>query len=334
MLLRILSLACVLPIVGWLTTGLPAQEDDVWKDQRVMVVHPSVELKTGRNVVGHARLGELLEVSKVSGDWLWIESRRGWINRSQVVLSDRAIEYFTQRIDRSASSETHHQRGIALVALGQFEKAVMDFDEAIRQDSRNLAAYNDRGNALSKIGKFDRAISDFSTLIARKVRHPAVHMNRGLALHNKGEYDEALADFSAAIRLDGKFAPAWDAGGATRQAKGNYAKAIENFSHAIEHAPNFDRAHNNLAWLLATCPEESRRNGSKAIEHATKACELTKFKNSGYLDTLAAAYAEAGQFEEAVRRVTEALALASKSNKKRVEERLTLYKAGKPYRQK
>ena len=317
-------------------TRLPANSQDSddagsWVGKRVMVKHWNANLKVGSKVVGQARLGNVFKVSRVNGDWLWIKRVHGWIDRSDVVLNDQAIAYFTAAMKGSPTAEAYHQRGLALASLGQYQQAIADFDSVIRSNPRNAVAYNDRGNAFLKLGQIDRAIGDFDKVLESKVRHPGVYTNRGLAWYHKRNYERALADFNAAIALDARFAPAWEAGGTVRAAQGQYAKAIENFSRAIKSDSNFDRAHNNLAWILATCPDEQLRDGRQAIEHATTACELTQFQDSGYLDTLAAAYAETGQFDKAVERATQALGLAPDSAKPGIARRLKLYKAGKPY---
>jgi tetratricopeptide (TPR) repeat protein len=94
---------------------------------------------------------------------------------------------------------------------------------------------------------------------------------------------------------------------------------------------------NNLAWFWATCPDEQYLNGSKAIEYATKACELTNWENTSYVDTLAAAYAEAGDFDEAVKWQKKAIELITEEDPAewRIEfpERVKLYQSGKPYRE-
>jgi tetratricopeptide (TPR) repeat protein len=144
--------------------------------------------------------------------------------------------------------------------------------------------------------------------------------------------DRALADYNAAIAIDERFAPAWEAGGASREAQGDFRKAIANYRRAIAIDPEFDRALNNLAWIQATNPDAELRSGQEAVEHATKACELTSFQDAGYLDTLAAAMAEAGRFDEALKWAAQAVDLAGSDQKSKIEARLDLYKAGQPYR--
>jgi Flp pilus assembly protein TadD len=116
---------------------------------------------------------------------------------------------------------------------------------------------------------------------------------------SKKEYDRAITDFKEAIRLDAKDA----------------------------------RGYNGLACLLATCPDEKYRDGLKAVASAKVACELSEWKNAAFLDTLAAAYAEAGQFEEAVRyqiRVIEDTAFQKDDG---ARKRLDLYKKKMSYRE-
>jgi len=94
---------------------------------------------------------------------------------------------------------------------------------------------------------------------------------------------------------------------------------------------------NSLAWLLATHSEDKFRNPPEAVRLAQRACELTNYKNAGFVDTLAAAYAAAGRFLDAVAAAEEALeAVASTGNKERagkIQNRLELYRQQKPYRQ-
>jgi len=115
---------------------------------------------------------------------------------------------------------------------------------------------------------------------------------------------------------------------------GEFAEAISDFEAAMSIDPNRARAFNDLAWLRITCVVAEFRDGAKAIESATKACELTNFKNAHYVSTLAAAYAEAGDFDAAAKRQKEAIDLLTEEEEKLrgdFEERLKLYLSGKPY---
>ncbi len=119
--------------------------------------------------------------------------------------------------------------------------------------------------------------------------------------------------------------------------EGDYTKALAVYAEAIRLNPDHVLSYNNLAWLLATCPDANVRNGEKAIEYAKKACELSEWKAPPYLDTLASAYAEAGDFDNAVKwqnRFLESDYLKSNPSNdtlKQARQRLSLYEQKKPY---
>ncbi len=122
--------------------------------------------------------------------------------------------------------------------------------------------------------------------------------------------------------------------GGTWQFKGEYPKAIADWQAALEIDPKDPTTLNALAWVLATTPEAALRDGARAVDLATQACELTGEKNGSLVDTLAAAYAEAGKFEEAAKWQEKALELLSDSPEKAgVQARLEMYRQGKPYRE-
>ena len=149
----------------------------------------------------------------------------------------------------------------------------------------------------------------------------------------KGDFDKALADLTEAIRLDPKLAQAYLCRGEAYSEKGEHGKAIADITEAIRLEPKNAKAQNALAWLLATCSQERFRDGQQAIAHATQACELTKWQLWNCLDTLAAAYAEAGKFDKAVEFQQKAVELAVKdAEKDRLRERLKLYRSGNPFR--
>jgi tetratricopeptide (TPR) repeat protein len=158
------------------------------------------------------------------------------------------------------------------------------------------------------------------------------YYNRGLAKQAKGDLDGAIADHTRAIELDPKYVPAYNDRGTAKQDKGDLDGAIADYTRAIELHPKYVPAYNNMAWLLATAADAAVRDGRKAVEYARLACQITDFKAENHLDTLAAAYAEAGDYEQAASWQQKAIT-ASEDNafRTKAQERLTLYRNGKPY---
>ena len=117
---------------------------------------------------------------------------------------------------------------------------------------------------------------------------------------------------------------------------GEFAEAISDYEAAARVDPNHAPALNDLAWLRATCPVAEFRDGAKSVEQASKASELTDWKMARYVGTLAAAYAETGDFDSAVKQQKKAIDLLTEEEEELradFEERLKLYQSGKPYRQ-
>jgi tetratricopeptide (TPR) repeat protein len=117
---------------------------------------------------------------------------------------------------------------------------------------------------------------------------------------------------------------------------GRYTNAIAICREAISSNPKDDWSYNLLAWIQATCPDSSLRDGKEAVSAATKACELTQWKESNWIDTLAAAYAESGDFQRAIQFEEQAMRTGSPpdSDHKEMQQRLALYKQSQPYREK
>ena len=262
------------------------------------------------------------------------------------------------------------QRGLARARHGERDKALEDLNEAAKTDPREPDLYAVRGFILLDKGEFQAAFDDFNQVLLLRPNDPVALARRGVAWARKGNIELALADLNEAIRLNPAEATffAWrgSAYNATNQLdkaledlnhaiqinphdasyfamRGSvlsktqvYSNALADFSQALRLNPGSPEALNGLAWFLATCPDDSFRNGKEALTLATRACELTSFNAPSLLDTLAAAYAETGDFDQAVARETQTLGSVGVSPKRRpeMEERLSLFQQHKPFRQK
>ncbi len=147
------------------------------------------------------------------------------------------------------------------------------------------------------------------------------------------DFDLAIAEYTEAIHLNSKDAVVYDRRGMACEHKADYGKALADYQEAVRLKPDYADGYNNLAWLLAVCPDPRFRNGAIAVKYAKKGCELTKWKNPAILDTLGAADAEVGDFDDAVKWEKQYMA-SNPSNPtwdKGACQRLSLYEQKKPY---
>jgi tetratricopeptide (TPR) repeat protein len=173
----------------------------------------------------------------------------------------------------------------------------------------------------------DKAIGAYTEAIRLDPTSASAYCCRGLAWADKKDLDREVADDSEAIRLDPKHEWAYNNRGIVRAARKEFAEAIADFTEAIRLDPSFAVAHDNRARGWATCPVDRLRDGKRAVESATRACELTDWKAPAFLDTLAAAYAEAGDFRAAAETQARAIGLM-----KDYDARLKLYQDQKRFR--
>lgn len=147
------------------------------------------------------------------------------------------------------------------------------------------------------------------------------------------ERASARDDCEQALKLDPKLSMAYEWRGHILSNEGNYTAAKADLEHALRLDPRNASAQNTLAWLLATCPDDSFRDGKTAVELATKACERIGFDQDGYLDTLAAAYAEIGDFAEAITLQEDVIVRCREAWAEEAQQRLELYRNQQPYRE-
>lgn len=232
----------------------------------------------------------------------------------------------------SSNSLFYYNRGVARLGKKDYDNAISDFEMAISLDPRDADAYWNRGRAWFAKKEYDKAIRDYDEAVRLKPKDMMAYFLRGAAWFSKKDYDRAIKDLDQAIRLDPKDRSAFATRALARRLKKDHDKAAEDYAEAIRLAPTDPNAYSGLAWMLATCPEEKVRNGKLAIHLATKACELASWNSSWLLATLAAAYAEVGQFDEAERWQRKALEDPDYRANEEFHQRLELYKQKRPYR--
>lgn len=253
---------------------------------------------------------------------------------------DRAIELWSEVLKRDPGRvEAYFQRSHAYWAKNELDKSLDDINATLRLDPDMSPAYLIRGVMYLQKGDRERGIADLDRCLKSDPTNAQALGRRGSAYLQLHQYDKALADFNASIKADPKLEPAYSERGRAYEEMREYEKAVADYETALRLTPGNPSLLNKTAWLYATCPKDSVRDGARAAELAMQACELTQWGNSWYVDTLAAAYAEAGKWEEAMNYGKLALQLekAGKNDAETVkgyEERLELYGKKQAYRSK
>jgi tetratricopeptide (TPR) repeat protein len=298
----------------------------------------------GRRLAGWARADEVIPVESAEAFYSGrIRARpqdafphmmRGLIRHDRGDIAG-ALGDYDEAVRLGPTSPTaFRKRGEAWAARGQFDRAIADYDAAIRLDGKESAAYLGRGDARARVGDLDRAIEDYSEAIWLDPLALTAYAHRGRAWHAKREYEKAVIDFNMVIRLEPENRSAFLDRARAWQALKAYGKAIADLDEAIRLEPEEPEAQDRRGWIGATCSDARYRDGPKAVAAATKACAAAGWKNPSFLATLAAASAEAGDFESAVKWQIRANALfADAQDKAKGQARLALYRERKPYRE-
>ena len=228
----------------------------------------------------------------------------------------------------------HNNLGCILAEQQKYDEAGTHFVASLASNPRNAAAHDNLGKILAMRGQFAEAESHFRAALAIKPNDADAQRAFGLALAQQGRIQDAVQYLQEALRLEPDVPTRLQLAGLLRGI-GKIRDAIAQYHQILLLKPDSLDALNNLAWLLATCPEDSLRNGAEAVQVAEKACRLTQFKEIVPLGTLAAAYAEAGRFGDAVATGEKSLALATATGQERFaalnRQLLTYYRAGKPW---
>lgn len=224
-----------------------------------------------------------------------------------------------------------HNLAIALAMAGQYDEAIEQFSEVIKGKPDYSNAYFNRAELYFQSDRFKESIADYTKAIELKKDDPQYYNSRGHAHFMNRGYNEAIADYKRASEIDPETAE-WLADlGDAYQFLGRWKESIATYRKAASTNTKLGRVFQNAAWLLATCPDASIRNASSAVASARKAIELDGEEDVRYLDTLAAALAANGQFNEAIDTQERAIELAQEEEKSELQTRLSIYQRRKTY---
>jgi tetratricopeptide (TPR) repeat protein len=238
--------------------------------------------------------------------------------------------------------ETNLGRGIYAEVSQNYREAVKLLTRAIEDEHGDVfklaLARRFRGLAYKHLGRRDEALNDFLEVIRIQPKLDFGYYDAGVIYNLTNRYQEAVDAMTRAIDLRQD-----DSGLARRRSErgnayfhlGQFKRAQDDFVAAVRLGPRDPDVLNNAAWFRATCPDPAFRNGKEAVELASRACQIDKWKDADQIDTLAAALAEAGNFAEAERYQLKALSLlsADEALRPKFQARLKQYRAKQPVRQ-
>jgi protein O-mannosyl-transferase len=250
---------------------------------------------------------------------------------------DEAITHYQKALEiKPDKADAYSNLGNAFLQKGLVDQAMAQFQKALEIEPDYADARSNLGNAFLQKKQVSEAITHYQKALEIKPDFPEAHYNLGNAFLQKKQVDEAITHYQKALEIKPEYSEALGNLGNAFLQKGQVDEAITRYQKALEIKPSNVAVQNNLAWVFATSPTNSLRNGIKAVELAREANQLSGGIQPLILRTLAAAYAEAKRFPEAVQTAQRALSLAKSQYKtalgETIESELKLYQANTPLR--
>ena len=323
-------------VTTWIQVGY-------WRDSVALFRHALAVAPD--NFVAHANLGVALqEQGDIEGAAAHLEASfatnpdgDATFNLANVRLAQQRLPEAVALYEESLRLEpdrvkTLYKLANALGQLGRTDDAIGRYREALRLDPGDVDVRNNLGITLLRAGRLDDAGAELEAALRRAPNDPDVHRNLGALYAQREDWTRAVAEYETAHRALPDDAGLIEDLSFALVSAGRAAEAGRLLEDAVARLPGATRLVGALAWLRATSKDARLRDGAEAMRLAERAC--TAERTPDCLDTLAAAYAEAGRFADALDAVRAALEDADTSEEFRDElrERQALYESGKPYR--
>jgi protein O-mannosyl-transferase len=231
-------------------------------------------------------------------------------------------------------AEAHYNAGTAFSQKGSLPEAITHYRAALRLQPDYPDADLNLGTALAREGRLAEAMACFENAIKSRPAFPAAHYNLGIALYQRGHVNGAIQHFQTALASQPDYSEAHRNLAVALVGEGRLAEAISHYEQVVKTHPQKAVVANDLAWLLATGPQQALRNGARAIDLARLAVGNSENANPIALRTLAAALAETGRFSAAAETASRALSSVPPGSplSAALEHELSLYRAGFPMR--
>jgi protein O-mannosyl-transferase len=335
-------LGMLLPVIGLVQVGEQGHADRYTYLPQiglfVAVVWLAAELAKGRRSRSRLAVTTAVAASVILAlGWAAFIQTSYWRNSETLWTHALAVT--------SDNDVAHNNLGYLCADRGELDKAISHFETAVRiRLSKRDPHYSvgsafvqmNLADALGRKGEPDEAMVHYEEAIKLQPNYADAYYNRGNILFAEGRIDDAIADWEKTLQIQPNDADAHTCLGNALLRRGSVKEAVAHYENAIALAPEDPHSRINIAWVLATAPDASIRDGIKAVEFAQQAMELLGGKDPQFLRTLAAAYAESGRFSEAITTAKQGIMIATMQGKSGLahvlDEDVGLYRAHVPLR--
>ena len=335
-------LACIGPIALF-SAGI-ASLADMLKQYRGLILGAAVfavaslGVLTWRQAAMYGDIETLWRTTLARNPECWMaHTNLGIVLLQKGQLNDGIAHYRGALRMQPDSWDAEYNLGTALLAKGEVDEAILHCDRAVAMQPNDPDSQVSLGDALLQKKRVEEAIVHYHKAIALRPDYFLAHYGLARASLEKGDLDTAVQYCRAALFIRPDNADCHTVLAVALDQKGQTAEAIHHYEKAVQISPKSISALTNLAWLLATNSNDALRDGNKAVRLAGEANQLLDGTNPVVLRTLAAGYAEAGQFGKAIESAKAAIQLARLSGDNAlvadVGEELGFYRLGVPYRE-
>jgi tetratricopeptide (TPR) repeat protein len=251
---------------------------------------------------------------------------------------DEAVAHYRKALEISPGfAEVEYNLGNVWLRRGRIDEAIAHYQRAVEAKPDSAEAHYNLGFALAALGEADGAVLHYRKALAVRPDFAEAQNNLGVALMSRGQLDDAVAAYRKALEIRPDNADARRNLDAALSGRETLARRVAEARASLRSRPNDAALLNDTAWMLATSVDASARNGGDAVRFAERALRLRGGRDPAVVDTLAAAYAEAGRLPEAIAAAERAARLAAEAGDRALTEkiraRLGFYKTGRPYRE-
>jgi len=346
---RRLILGALMVITIGTLTACACNQTSYWRDSETLWNRALT--CTSNNTIAHNNLGLVFfkrgnPEDAIAQFRMALDTRPGYLearNNLGIALfqnhdMDEAIAQYRKALEINPDYvDAHMNLGNVLGARGLADEAIVEYRKALEIKPDDAEAGYNLGTVFLNSGRLEEAIAQYRKVLEVSPDAVQTRCNLAIALYKQGKFDVAIVQYQKALEINPRYADAHNNLGVALMKVGRLAEAMDEYRKAIEIRPQYIDALNNLAWMLAVSPQTSLQNGLQAVKLAQQAVQLPGGENPMTLRSLAAAYADTGQYSQAVETARHAIKLAEMHGDAAMagtlEEELEMYQIDTPLRE-